>query len=769
MDREEEFRRKLLSTYRIEAQEHVQAIAAGLLELEKEPAADLAAGIIETIYRDAHSLKGASRAVNLRGTERICQSLESIFAALKKREITATADLFTALHRAVEAMAAMVPQSDGTDSSFADSRLEPLLDTLSRALRGEPVTAGEKQPQAPETVSPATAETAPPATGDAPQAALRLQAPVDSVRISLEKMDSLLLQAEEMRSAKLLAEQRTRDADDVLSDVTEWRKKWAGFYPIVRELHRRIEQRERRGRGPGLTESEKELLDFTEWTHDFVIRAGDRIRDLRKSLASDHHTVGLMTDTLLDDVRKIMMLPVSTLLNQFPKLVRDLSRDQGKEASMFIQGGEIEIDRRILEGMRTPLIHLLRNAVDHGIEKPPARAAAKKAARGNIRIAVTSLEGNRVELLLSDDGAGFDAPAIRASALKKGVISETDEARIDDRDVLASLIYRSGVSTSPIITDLSGRGLGLAIVKEKVEALGGHLRLETTPGKGSRFRITLPINLAAFRGILVSEGNESFILATTNVERVLRLKAEEVKTVESRETVQTGDATLPLFGLGDLLGIAKGENAPSHFTVLVLAALDQRIALHVDAVLGEQEVVVKPFSPQLSRVRNVSAATVLGSGRVVPVLNAMDLVRSSLKHRPSVTMGARTEAAKPEEKKKVLIVEDSITSRMLLKNILESSGYRVKVAVDGMEGYTILRQEPFDIVVSDVDMPRMNGFDLTAKIRGDRKLADLPVVLVTSLDSRDDRERGIDVGANAYIVKSSFDQSNLLEIVERLS
>ncbi len=761
MDRDEEFRRKLLSTYRIEAQEHLQAIAAGLLELEKCPPADRAAKIIEAVYRDAHSLKGASRAVNLRGVERVCQSLESIFSALKRRDLTATVDLFTAMHRAVETMAAMVPQSDGIESRFSDTRVEPLLEALSRALRGEPARSEAPPSPAPEPEHPAIKEIEP-----APQTR---RTAADSVRISLEKMDSLLLQAEEIRSAKLLAEQRTRDAGDVLSNMIEWKKKWAGFYPVVRDLHRRFEQRERRGRGSDLTESEKELLDFADWTYDFMNRASDRIRELRKSLAADHHALGLMSDALLEDVRKVMMLPVSTLLNEFPKLVRDLSRDQGKEADLVIEGEDIEIDRRILDGMRSSMIHLLRNAVDHGIEKPAERAVRGKPVRGAVRITVLSLEGNRVELVVSDDGAGFDAPAIRQAAMKKGLISETDGTWIEDREVLASLIYRSGVSTSPIITDLSGRGLGLAIVKERVEALGGRLRLETVPGNGSSFRITLPINLAAFRGILVSEEGESFILATVNVERVLRLKAEEVKTVEGRETVPADGITLPLFRLGDLLGISKGESTPPHLMVLVVTTLDHRIALRVDTVQSEQEVVVKPFSSQLSRVRNVSAATILGSGRVVPVLNIMDLIRSALKHRPSPALGARLEMVPPGEKKKVLVVEDSITSRMLLKNILEASGYAVKIAVDGIEGYALLRQEPFDIVVSDVDMPRMNGFDLTARIRGDRKLADLPVVLVTSLDSREDRERGIDVGANAYIVKSSFDQSNLLEIVERLS
>jgi len=759
MNREEEFRKKLLTTYRIEAQEHLRSISAGLLELEKDPQAGSAAGIIETIFRDAHSLKGASRAVDAGRVERICQSLETVFSALKRRELPVTADLFTTLHHAVDAMAEMIPPPDGQESPPTDERSEQIRDMLARVLEGKP-DRGDTAPASGK-------ESGASLVGEAEPIPWRKQALTDSVRISLDKMDSLLLQAEEMRAAKLLADQRTRDAEEILSGFAQWDKKWASLHPTVRNLHRRLEKLERKGTVQALTEEERTLLEFTDWMHDHMHQCREKLDGLGKALEQDRHAVGLLTDTLLDDVRKIMMLPISTLLEEFPKVVRDLALDQGKEVEMTIGGEEIEIDRRILERTRNVMIHLLRNAVDHGIEKPSERTEKGKKSRGSVHVAVTRLEGNRVEILLADDGTGFDARAIRESARKRGIIGDSDGAKMEDRDVLGSLIYRSGVSTSPIITDLSGRGLGLAIVKEKIEELGGHVSLETAPGGGSSFRITLPVNWAAFRGILVSVEDQTFVIATANVERVVRLKKEEIETVENRETVRVGGRTLPLFRLGDVLGLPPGKNIPAYWTVLVVSALDSRVAFSIDGVQSEQEVIVKPFAPQLSRVRNISGATILGTGRVAPILNVPDLVRSVMKTRPAVS-GPTRPIEEKREKKIVLVVEDSITSRMLLKNILESSGYLVKTAVDGSDGYAMLRQEPFDIVVSDVDMPRMNGFDLTARIRGDRKLAEIPVVLVTSLDSREDRERGIDVGANAYIVKSSFDQSNLLEIVGRL-
>ncbi|HEX9870966.1 MAG TPA: response regulator, partial [Candidatus Tectomicrobia bacterium] len=341
----------------------------------------------------------------------------------------------------------------------------------------------------------------------------------------------------------------------------------------------------------------------------------------------------------------------------------------------------------------------------------------------------------------------------------------------DEQEALA-LIFHSGVSTSPLITDISGRGLGLAIAREKAEKLGGGVSLETYPDVGTTFRIVLPLTLTTFRGVLVRAADHLFVLPTTYVQRVLRVNHADIKTVENRETLQLNGQAVSLVRLADVVELARpnaGGPAVERVPVVVLAAAERRMAFAVDAVLDEQEVLVKNLGPQLRRVRNIAGATILGTGQVVPVLNVPDVLKSAVRAsaatvRPADAPVVSTEASR----KSVLVVEDSITARMLLKHLLEAAGYQVMTAVDGVDGFTQLRSGAADIVVSDVDMPRMNGFDLTAKIRSDKKLADVPVVLVTALESRSDRERGIEVGANAYIVKSSFDQSNLLEVIRRL-
>ena len=332
------------------------------------------------------------------------------------------------------------------------------------------------------------------------------------------------------------------------------------------------------------------------------------------------------------------------------------------------------------------------------------------------------------------------------------------------------LIFRSAVSTSPLVTDISGRGLGLAIVREEVEKLGGLVRVETERDVGTSFRIALPLMLATFRGILVEASEQVFAVPTVNVDRVLRIAKNEIRTVENRETISVNERAVPLVRLDDALELPKkhtdGEDSRA-ILALVLGAAEERIAFRVDEILDEQEVLVKSLGKQLARVRNIAGATVLGSGKVVPILNAPDLIKSAVSSAPAAAGATPAEIAEETEKKSILVAEDSITSRMLLKNILESAGYHVKTAVDGVDALTTLKAEEFDLLVSDIDMPRMNGLVLTERIRTDKRLAELPVVLVTALASREDRERGIDVGANAYIVKSRFDQSDLLQVIRR--
>lgn len=306
-------------------------------------------------------------------------------------------------------------------------------------------------------------------------------------------------------------------------------------------------------------------------------------------------------------------------------------------------------------------------------------------------------------------------------------------------------------------------------MREKIERLGGSVTVESQKDSGTTFRITLPMTLVTFRGVLIRVSDRKYIMPTVKVARILRIPRKQVKTVENKDTLSIDSEVISLIHLGNILGLPPGTaDAEDFITVMIFGTAGNRIGFRIDEIVNEQEVMVKNFGKQLSRVKYFTGAAILGSGEVVPLLNVSDLIAVASKEDLSKAPTRSAGIAKQVKKKTALVVEDSITSRMLLKNILETAGYEVKTAVDGMEGLATLREGNFDILVSDIDMPRMNGFELTTKVREDKKLSELPVVLVTSLQSREDRERGMDVGANAYIVKSSFDQSNLLDVVRKL-
>ena len=768
----DELLKKLLVTFRVEADEHLKAMSAGLLVLEKTPPGEQQAEIVETIFRDAHSLKGAARAVNLASIESVCQSLESVFAALKDRRLDVSPPLCDLLHQTVDALGGLL-SADTEASGARQPPMAALIRRLDDALKGTP-----PDPEAPAEPAASTVTLMPPV---APVLA------AETVRVSTAKLDAVMRQVEELLAPRLAAGQRARELRETAATLAVWKKQRLRMQPALRLIERSLLPAPqevlfdtpaggRGGKANGSMRGRQELprlLEYLDAEQLHMKMLEDRLAQLNRSAEHDQRMLAGMTDSLLHDVKEMQLLPFASLLEIFPRFARELAREQGKHVELEIRGGEIEIDRRILEAMKDPLIHLLRNGIDHGIKKPAVREAGGKSPHGTITLAISQQDSGKVEILVTDNGAGIDAARVKAAAGKLGVVSAEDAERLGEPETLA-LIFQSGVTTSPIITDVSGRGLGLAIVREKVERLGGSIAIESQPDAGTAFRIVLPLTLANFRGILVRAGGQLFVIPAASVERVARVADKDIQTVENRETIPLDGQAISLAWLSDVLELPRADAAArsaGNLPLVVLGPGPARVAFCVEEILGEQEVLVKPLGRQLARVRNVAGASVLGTGQVVPVLNVPDLLKSAVKRAAAPLVPAPPlSAGKPgaTERQSILVVEDSITSRSLLKNILESAGYRVTTAVDGADGYTTLKTGTFDLVVSDVEMPRMDGFDLTAKLRADKQLADLPVVLVTALESREHRERGIDVGANAYIVKSSFDQSNLLEVIRRL-
>ncbi len=768
--KEDDFLTSLRATFTVEAEEHLQTITAGLLELEQASTPDEIRRLVEAVFRAAHSLKGAARAVNFTEIESNCQALEDVFAVWKRQTQRPSQQALDKVHRLLDAASRLVTSSEAHLVASKPSSAPPPAQPAGKAKPPESPISEPAHPATPPEASadPAASDPAP-APASAPSAVEKVPI-AETVRINVAKLNTQLLEAQEMLTAKLAARQRASDLNALAEQVEQWQKEWAKVQPDVRALRQSLD-RPASAPSPALPPGLTRVAEFIEWNHDYLRALQDKVARIRRAAEQDRLVIGKLVDDLLEDSKKLLMLPLGTLGALLPKIVRDLCRDQGKEASLTIRGEEVEIDKRILDELKDPLVHILRNCVDHGIETPEQRQQLGKPARATIALSVNPINGNKVEILVSDDGGGIDLDKVRESAVKHGFISRAEADRLSESETLA-LIFHADVTTSPIITRLSGRGLGLAIVREKTEKLGGHVSVESRRHGGTTLRIALPIALATFRGILIQVADRRFVVPTATVDRVTRFKPADVQTVEGRETLSLNGRAVALVRLADVLElppVKREEDASAATPVLILSAGDQRIAFAVDAVLDEQEVLVKRLGKPLSRVRNIAGATILGDGRVSPILNVADLLKSARKFGSAPGRPAKNLAPASTEAKKILVVEDSITSRLLLKGILESAGYKVKTAVDGMDGFTALRTETFDLVVSDVEMPRLNGFDLTARIRADQKLAELPVVLVTALETPEDRERGIDAGANAYLVKQSFDQSNLLETIRRLA
>jgi two-component system chemotaxis sensor kinase CheA len=567
------------------------------------------------------------------------------------------------------------------------------------------------------------------------------------VRVPAEKLDALLAQSGELLAARRRFRARGEDVEALHDAVADWRKEWRA---VERALH---------GRGDAFPPP---ALRALQRASDHLRRLEKELDRLASTLAADRRALRRVHDALDHEVRRARLFPFAEACQGLDRVVRDLARTAGKEVELAVHGGTVELDRSVLEGLKDPLRHLVRNAVDHGIEPPAARRSAGKAPQGRVVVSAV-LRGGQVEVAVADDGRGLDLEALRQQARRRGLAETLEERQ------LAQLIFLPGLSTAALLTDASGRGVGLDVVKSRVEALHGTVDVTFKAGGGTRFTLTVPLTLTTLRAVLVGVGGQTFAVAGSHVERLVRIDPAELRVVEGREVLTPGGPPLPVASLAAALGMPPGRPAAPGAKVpgLIVRAGDRRVVFVVDELLAEQAVVVKKLGARIRRLRLVSAATVLPSGHVALVLNAAHLVRAALGQA-----GARPLAAPPAPaaaaRKRILVADDSLTTRTLEKSILEAAGYDVQVAADGQAAWQLLHERGADLLVSDVDMPRLDGFGLAEAVRGSARFRKLPIVLVSARETDQDRARGIAVGADAYLGKSAFDQRNLLETIAQL-
>ncbi len=758
-------RSAFISKFQEEATDLLQRLNEGVITLEGDPGNR---ELIEQMLRDAHTLKGSSRMVGLMDISDIAHKLEDIMVRIRDGELAYTMEMSDAFFAALDAI---VYLTDNAGKDTSDLDLDGLVGQLVGIARqglaveaAEPDAAGATEGAQDEVVEltddeadaiEAAEREAQEAGHEGPQRLQRddtLTTRVQhTVRIRTSQVDRLLNLVSEVVISQIKAEQRAREMRRIQARVHEANQLWTRMKSQLAAVA-----------DGGTVIEDAELLD-------------EVLGELRKSANSttkDYIEDTARASTVVSDLQEhsmaLRMLPVSTVFNTFPRAMRDLARQYKKDVELTIEGGDTELDKKVLEEINDPLIHILRNAVDHGIETAEERLKVGKPAAGTIRLAARQ-EGDHIVIEIAYDGGGIDPEKVRAAAVRKGYISATEAKSMSDREA-TYLIFEAGFSTSAIITEISGRGVGMDVVREfVVEKLKGSLDVDSKLGEGTTFRLTIPLTLAIIRALMLTVSGQTFALPTAAIEETLRVEPSEIIKVEGREVIRRQRRTIPLVHLRDVLGLdavpAEGRKIP----IAVVGFSGHRMGFIVDAFIGEQQIVIKTLGSHLKRVDNVAGVTVLGAGEVVPIFNVPDLMQHGRRMAGMRTRKTKVEGERTAGPRRILICEDSFTTRELERSIFEAAGYEVETATDGAIGLAKLREGlKVEAVVTDVQMPNMTGFQLTRAIKSDDLLKAIPVVIVTSLERDEEKAEGIEAGADAYITKSVFNQDTLLDTVERL-
>jgi two-component system chemotaxis sensor kinase CheA len=672
-------------------------------------------GDLEALGLEVHRVRVAARAAD----EELSEAWTPVLRALERGE-RVRADFQTE-----RATPSLTPERLRRAARAAGVRLEATPDTpmvVPEVARLEP--ARSSPPVAP---APRAASVTAPERPSSP--------PEETLRVAVSKLDALLALAGELRVAGNRARERGAQLRSVIGALGDERRQ------------------RRRARGDAATTLER------------VQRSErDRLKTLsalERAWARDAAHLGLLARGVEDEVLGARLLPAAMLLPPLERLVRDLGAQLGKNVALISSGADVEMDRRILEAVRDPLMHMIRNSLDHGIESPEARAAQGKSAQA--RIALTfQRDGSALQITLSDDGAGIDVERVRAKAVAQGLLdgSETDERVVDT-------IFEPGFSTAAAVTETSGRGVGMDVVRENLRALSGSVAVHSRPGLGASFVVRVPVQLATTRVLLVRVGAYTLALPTLEVRRTGRVQSDALTDLGGASTVRLEAQALRAGELGAVLGVAHAS-VEGWQPFVVVGAERAPLLLFVDALIGEEEVVVKRLGFGLENQTHLAGAAVLGDARLVPILSSSALIER-FERRGAASARPRSSAPKiAVRKKRVLVVDDSVTTRTLERSILEASGFETRTAINGLEALEVLRSDEIDLVLSDVEMPLLDGFGLTRAIRDNQAIAHIPVILVTSLHEPEHRQRGADAGADAYVVKGEFDQNVLLSTIGRL-
>ncbi|WP_445682254.1 hybrid sensor histidine kinase/response regulator [Radicibacter daui] len=725
----------MLELFRMEAEAQCAVLNSGLIELERM-ASD--AGALEACMRAAHSLKGAARIIDLEPAVHVAHAMEDLLVAAQEGRLALSTPHIDVLLQGAD-MLLRLGSDAGADSLAAAGALTERLKAL---LAGEAVIAQVSAS------GPAPTVAAAPAADRAPAE----PAGAKLLRVSTENLDHLL----DISAKSLVEFQRVKALRTALDRIKQGQKDVARVFAALRE---------------------------TTSLNDLAPQARALIEELQRLLAAGQQDMQTHIEAfddfawagerrgkqLYDAALGSRMRPFSEITAGWQRMVRDLGQELGKRVRLEIVGGSTQVDRDVLERLDAPLLHLLRNAVDHGIEAPEERRRRGKAEEGRLLLTARHHAGMLV-LELADDGAGVDLERLRGLVVERGYARAETAALMEEEELLAFL-FLPGFSMRGEVTAISGRGVGLDAVQHDLRQLRGGLHMTHEPGLGSQFHLEVPLTLSVIRSLLVEIGGEAYAFPLTHIDRMIRLQPDGIVQLEGRQHFWHEGKHVGLVLASQLLQRPAGEVDAAGIPVVLVGDRQTTYGLAVDRFLGERNLVVLPLDPRLGKIRDVSAGALLEDGRPALILDVEDLLGTVGRLLGSGTLervGGQGRSDNAVARKRVLVVDDSLTVRELERKLLAGRGYDVAVAVDGIDGWNALKAEQFDLLITDIDMPRMDGIELVTRVRGNSRLQSLPVMVVSYKDREQDRQRGLEAGADYYLAKASFHDETLLDAVHGL-
>ncbi len=736
--------------FKVDLKTQIATLNEGLLKLErKEGTPDT----FESLMRAAHSIKGAARVVQLTPLVKLSHALEDCFIAAKKEMRMLTAERVDILLQAIDLINSITDvDTEALKSWFNSNRqaINELTVRLDAIAKGEAVSTAEepikKEPAAlpPETVKKVIEKTLPPELGRISDRVLRVTA--KNLNRLMGLAGETLIESSWLSPFAISMYKLKRENDELNNQ-----------FEILRDL---IDQ-------SGADEKTKLItLQMQHQLSDNRKSLNTRISELEIFIRR-HNSI---SKRIYQEVIDIRMRPFEDGLESFPRMVRDLARQLGKQVRLEIIGSSTSVDREILERLESPLSHLLRNAVDHGIETPAERLAAGKPEEGVIKLEASHRAG-MLAITVSDDGRGVDYQLLKQKIIARSLAKPELIATLSHQELL-DFLYLPGFTTKDKATEISGRGFGLDVVRTMVQEVGGVIRTYSEEGKGLTVNLQLPLTLSVMRCLLVDIAGEPYAFPLSRIERALFVPKTEIHYLEKRQFIRHRDQNIGLVYASQILELRSGEVEQEMVPVVIISDRINAYGIIVDKFIGERELVVQEMDLQFGKIPDIYAGAFREDGSPLLIIDVDDLVNSINKYLSVGTFKHISERKHEEVQmnllKRILIVDDSITVREVESRLLKSQGYEVETAVNGIDGWNAVRIQPFDLVITDVDMPRMNGIELVRSMRKDARLKEIPVIMVSYKDREEDKRAGIEAGADYYVTKSSFDDEMLVGLIEKL-